>query len=184
MFTYQSTKVLPYVYLCQHKTDGTFYIGVRHANKVPSTEDFGILYFTSNPYVRENFDQFNLFILAEFFHKHFAIGFEQKLIHETRSPLQINGKPYNQPKIQKEFFPPKIEPKIQKLPARKFIKIRTTKKAYTRPCRLTVMNNTRKSPPKEKPKALTEIESLQKRIRELQNKIIAELIFQQLRVFD
>jgi RNase P subunit RPR2 len=57
---------------------------------VPSTQDFGTHYFTSNEYVRENFDQFDHYIVAEFFHKQDAYAFESQLISETRSEHQIN----------------------------------------------------------------------------------------------
>jgi hypothetical protein len=90
MHTYQSTRVLPYVYICQDKNSPKFYIGYRFANKVPSTQDFGTHYFTSNEYVRENFDQFEHHIVAEFFHKRDAYAFESQLIIETRSEHQIN----------------------------------------------------------------------------------------------
>ena len=90
MHTYQSTRVLPYVYICQDKHSSKFYIGYRFANKVPSTQDFGTYYFTSNDLVRENFDQFEHHIVAEFFHKRDAYAFESQLISETRSEHQIN----------------------------------------------------------------------------------------------
>jgi hypothetical protein len=58
---------------------------------VPSTQDFGTHYFTSNEYVRENFDQFDHYIVAEFFNKQDAYAFESQLISETRSEHQINN---------------------------------------------------------------------------------------------
>ena len=64
---YKSTRVLPYVYMCKEKNGPNFYIGYRFANYVPSTEDFGTHYFTSNEYVRNNFDQFDYYIVAEFY---------------------------------------------------------------------------------------------------------------------
>jgi len=38
---YSSEKILPYVYLCTHKENGTFYIGSRTSNKLnlPSHKD-------------------------------------------------------------------------------------------------------------------------------------------------
>ena len=87
---YTSTKVLPYVYVCKEKNSPYFYIGYRHANYDPSTEDFGKKYFTSNDYVRENFDNFEHAIIAEFYKKEDAYAFESQLIKETRSEYQIN----------------------------------------------------------------------------------------------
>jgi hypothetical protein len=77
--------------MCIEKSSGRFYIGYRYANKVPSSEDFGKIYFTSNSYVKRNFDSFEHYIIAEFFHKRDALSFESKLITETKSSLQINS---------------------------------------------------------------------------------------------
>lgn len=91
MFTkYPSTKVLPYVYLCKEKTSERFYIGYRYKNWLPSSEDFGTHYFTSNKFVKENFNKFDYYIVAEFFNKVDAYEFESQLISETRSEYQIN----------------------------------------------------------------------------------------------
>ena len=80
-FIYASTKVLPYVYKLIHKETGQFYFGVRHANKVPSSEDLGIKYFSSSKYVKVlGFENFNYSIVAEFFKKEDAIAFEKELI--------------------------------------------------------------------------------------------------------
>ena len=87
---YKSTKTLPYVYMCQEKNSPYFYIGYRWANYNPSTEDFGKKYFTSNKYVKENFDNFEHTIIAEFYTKEDAYAFESQLIKETRSDYQIN----------------------------------------------------------------------------------------------
>lgn len=84
MIIYPSTKVLPYVYLLTHKITGQFYIGVRYANKVPSSEDLGNSYFTSSKYVKElGFENFELTIIAEFFTKDFALEFEAQIIKEN-----------------------------------------------------------------------------------------------------
>jgi len=91
MFTYQSTKILPYVYMCKEKQSNKFYIGYRSANKTPSTADFGQKYFTSNKYVKENFDKFDHYILAEFFNKRDAYRFESELIKLTKCDDQINS---------------------------------------------------------------------------------------------
>lgn len=91
MFPYKSTKVLPYVYLCKEKNTDKFYIGYRYANYLPSTEDFGKKYFTSNEYVKNNFYNFEHYIIAEFFNKKDAFEFETKLIKETECKInQIN----------------------------------------------------------------------------------------------
>jgi hypothetical protein len=87
---YKSTKALPYVYLCKEKHGPLFYIGYRYANYAPSTEDFGTHYFTSNDYVRNNFDKFEHTIIAEFFDKKDAYAFESTLIKELRSDYLIN----------------------------------------------------------------------------------------------
>lgn len=91
---YKSTKVLPYVYICKEKNGPNFYIGYRWANYVPSTEDFGIYYFTSNDYVKNNFDQFDYFIVAEFYSKDDAYAFENQLIKESKSEHCLNYKKY------------------------------------------------------------------------------------------
>ena len=103
MTIYKSTRVLPYVYMCKEKNSPYFYIGYRYVNYLPSTDDFGTKYFTSNDYVRENFNNFEHIIIAEFFTKEAAYEFESNLIKETRSEYQINyikykkmqGKKYN-----------------------------------------------------------------------------------------
>lgn len=87
---YKSTKVLPYVYFCKEKTSNKFYIGYRYTNKVPSTEDFGVHYFTSNEYVKNNFDNFECHIVAEFFDKQSAYEFESFMISSTKCVDQIN----------------------------------------------------------------------------------------------
>jgi hypothetical protein len=90
MFIYKSTRALPYVYLCQEKNSPYFYIGYRYANYLPSSEDFGVNYFTSNKYVRENFDNFDHTIVAEFFDQKSAYQFESQLIKELNSEFLIN----------------------------------------------------------------------------------------------
>jgi len=123
---YTSTKTLPYVYMCKQKNGPYYYIGYRHANYTPSSSDFGKKYFTSNNYVRENFDDFEHTIVAEFFTKEDAYEFESQLIKETRSDYQINYlknkniKPYESIKIDNS-------PKICALPGCKkvFVNYRT-----------------------------------------------------------
>lgn len=92
MIIYSSTKVLPYVYQLVHKETGQFYIGLRFANIVPSSEDLGINYFTSSNHVKKlKFENFNFYIIAEFFKKEDAILFENELIKENwKNPLILN----------------------------------------------------------------------------------------------
>jgi len=86
----KSTKRLPYVYISVEKVTGRFYIGYRYRNYLPSSEDFGKVYFTSNTYVKENFENFDHHIVAEFFDRKGAYKFESEFIKETQSDLQIN----------------------------------------------------------------------------------------------
>lgn len=92
MNIYPSTKVLPYVYWLTHKETGQFYIGVRYGNKVPSSEDLGIRYFTSSKVIKNfGFENFIYIILAEFFDKDDALLFELELIKEYWSDqLKLN----------------------------------------------------------------------------------------------
>lgn len=94
-------KTLPYVYKCTEKDTGRFYIGYRFKNKVPAKDDFGKIYFTSNDYVKENFNNFDYEIIAEFSNRKEAFAFETKLINETKSELQINANKYN--KLRKPY---------------------------------------------------------------------------------
>lgn len=86
----------PYVYIGTHKHTKEFYIGYREKNKVNSSKDFGILYKTtsSSKVVKEEFDNFEWIIIAEFFTEtggEDAYWFEQDLIKENiKSPLCLN----------------------------------------------------------------------------------------------
>lgn len=92
MNIYSSTKVLPYVYQLVHKETGQFYFGVRCANKVPSSDDLGINYFSSSKIIKNiGFEQFNFQIIAEFLNKDDARNFEIELIKENwNNPLLLN----------------------------------------------------------------------------------------------
>lgn len=91
MIIYSSSKTLPYVYRCTHKTSGEFYVGVRWANTVPSTDDIGIFYFSSSKRVKPRFHEFATEIIAEFFNKEDAFWFEQQLIAESwHDPACLN----------------------------------------------------------------------------------------------
>lgn len=87
-----SLKVLPYVYMCTHKHTNKFYIGLRYKNKHPSSTDLGNFYFTSSFDIRkDNFKEFDLVIIAEFFEADDAYDFEQQLIGENwDNPLIMN----------------------------------------------------------------------------------------------
>lgn len=90
MNIYQSTKVLPYVYICTHKQTNRFYIGYREANTTPSTTDLP-KYKTSSKIIKNNFDEYNWEIIAEFFNGSDAYDYEQALIFEHwLSPNLLN----------------------------------------------------------------------------------------------
>lgn len=89
---------LPYVYRCTERDTGRFYIGYRFKNTVPAKEDFGIHYFTSNEYVKKNFDKFDFEIIKEFPDRKSAFAFETQLISETKSEKQINANKHNKAK--------------------------------------------------------------------------------------
>lgn len=83
--------IFPYVYKLTHKINGTFYFGVRWANKVSSKDDLGVFYFTSSPKIKINFSDFSYEIISEFLSKEEAYDFEQKLIsNNSTNPLILN----------------------------------------------------------------------------------------------
>lgn len=83
--------IKPYVYRCEHKTTGRFYIGYRKANTVPAVEDLGVYYFTSCSEVSNNFNEYKYEILSEYTSSLMAYEVEQALIYELRhSDLLIN----------------------------------------------------------------------------------------------
>ena len=99
MNIYDNSKlVLPYVYRCTEKNTGKFYIGYRFKNTVPANEDLGKHYFTSNDYVKKNFNNFDCEIIAEFPDRKSAFAFETKLINETKGVNQINANKHNKSK--------------------------------------------------------------------------------------
>jgi hypothetical protein len=85
---------MPYVYIGVHSVTGKIYIGYRERNvfhNLPSSEDFGKIYFTSSPPIKKTFSEFNWTIVAEFFDDQSAYDFEQSLIFENwNNPLLIN----------------------------------------------------------------------------------------------
>ena len=94
----KSKTALPYVYRCVERETGKFYIGYRYKNNVPAKEDFGVHYFTSNDYVKENFDKFDYEIIAEFPDRKSAFAYETQLIRETKCEQQINANKHNKSK--------------------------------------------------------------------------------------
>lgn len=82
---------LPYVYIVRERGSGRFYIGMRSANKVLAELDLGVVYFTSSKYVKNNFDNFDIEIIAYFKDQLSAFEFENNLIKEYwGDPLLIN----------------------------------------------------------------------------------------------
>lgn len=88
-----STKSMPYVYMCTHKETRKFYIGYRCANlnhNRPSHLDFP-KYKSSCQEIKNNFNNYNWIILAEFFNSDSAYDYEQFLIYSNWSdPLLMN----------------------------------------------------------------------------------------------
>jgi len=93
MNIYKSSQVRPYVYLCIHKITKQFYIGYREKNvklNVPSDIDLP-MYRTSCNIVRNNFDEYDWIILAEFNTGDDAYNFEQfKIFESWCNPLLLN----------------------------------------------------------------------------------------------
>lgn len=98
---YSSSKSLPYVYLCVHKVTKRFYIGYRQSHikyNRPSHIDFPI-YRTSCDKIKNNFLDYDWYIVAEFFNGDDAYDFEQYLIYSHwKDPLLINESCYYQKK--------------------------------------------------------------------------------------
>lgn len=85
---------LPYVYKVTHRKTGEFYIGMRSANKVVAELDFGIKYFTSSSYVKNNFTEFDSEIIAYFKDQESAFYFENELIKENWNNELLLNKHY------------------------------------------------------------------------------------------
>lgn len=89
---YTSEKILPYVYMCTNRSTKQFYIGSRTSKKLkyPSHIDLP-KYKTSSKYVKPNFNEYDWFIIAEFFDSKDAYLFEQETIKELwNNPLILN----------------------------------------------------------------------------------------------
>jgi len=106
MTIYRSTKAMPYVYICIHKITNEFYIGYREhnvkVNRVSSLDIFS--YKTSSKAVRKQFTDFDVTIIAEFFHGVDAFEFEQNLIAQHwGNPLLLNRQ-YRLPNGKTKFL--------------------------------------------------------------------------------
>ena len=73
---------LPYVYILTNRNTKEFYIGMRAVNTVVAEEDLGIEYFSSSKNVKDNFSDFDTFIVAYFKDQISAFEFENDLIKE------------------------------------------------------------------------------------------------------
>ena len=90
MNIYPSTQVRPYVYFGIHKVTKEIYLGYREANTKSSHIDI-FEYRTSSKVVNPFFDEYDWYILAEFFNGNDAYDFEQQLIFENwNNPLLLN----------------------------------------------------------------------------------------------
>lgn len=89
---------MPYVYRLDHPITGEFYIGYRMANvntNMPSDQDFS-KYKTSSNKIKPRFEEFNWYIVAEFFDADSAYDFEQLLIFESwEQPGSLNKSCYH-----------------------------------------------------------------------------------------
>lgn len=87
--------ILSYVYKLIHKQTNEFYFGMRFGNirlNRKSEDDLGIHYQSSSNLVKlRGFENFDYYILAEFFEVSDAFNFEQELIKEhLKHPLCLN----------------------------------------------------------------------------------------------
>jgi len=83
--------ILPYTYKLIHKQTGQFYFGYRSANKVPASQDLGVIYFTSSKIIKPIFNEFDYLILAEHETGELAYKEEQLLIEQHwGNPLLLN----------------------------------------------------------------------------------------------
>jgi hypothetical protein len=81
----------PYVYICEHKVTGKFYIGSRWGNIDPWYDDLGSKYCSSCDEVRLNPSDYVFDLVSEFETGNDAYQFEQKLIAEfIHSGVLIN----------------------------------------------------------------------------------------------
>lgn len=82
---YQSTKVMPYVYMCIHKVTGQFYIGYREDNvRLNRTSDVDLpRYKSSSKIVKPSFQDYDWHIVAECNTGIDAYDLEQQIIFEN-----------------------------------------------------------------------------------------------------
>lgn len=93
MSIYPSDRVLPYVYWLTNRESGQFYVGSRTTMKLSTPSHLDLpQYQTSSDHVKElGFENFDWFIVAEFFNGDDAYWHEQKLIKEhINNPLCLN----------------------------------------------------------------------------------------------
>lgn len=89
--------ILPYVYKLINKITGEFYFGYRSKNvrlNLKSNDDIGVKYFTSSKYIKNNFENFHIEILAEFFSANDAYDYEQHLISQYFADINCLNRHY------------------------------------------------------------------------------------------
>ena len=97
--------ISPYVYCGIHRITNEIYYGVRYGNvrlRRSPEEDLGTKYFTSSKFVKNRFNEFDWFVVAQFINKEAALEFEEFLIKESwNNPLLVNkqcaGKNFRRP---------------------------------------------------------------------------------------
>lgn len=108
--------ISPYVYYGIHRITNEIYYGVRYGNvrsRRRPEEDLGTKYFTSSKFVKNRFNEFNWFILAQFITKEDALEFEEFLIKKSwNNPLLVNkqcaGKSFRRPDNYVRGLPRKV----------------------------------------------------------------------------
>jgi hypothetical protein len=88
----KENKNQPYVYKLVNKLTDEYYIGYRKNNKHSAEDDLGVYYFSSSKYInKNNFDQYQIFIIEKFDDYLEAYTFEQELIFSNwKDPLLLN----------------------------------------------------------------------------------------------
>lgn len=152
-----------------HKTTGQIYVGYREANKIPSDRDL-FIYRTSSKIIRPNFDDYDWFIVAEFFAGDDAYDFEQQLIYEYRdNQLLLNQHcTYGQ-----QRWKPKVGPQSTETCLLKSLrKIGVKRKPFSAEHLLNLSNSLKGKTYPHKPRhRMTDDERLAaKRLRQLSNK--------------
>lgn len=89
--------ILPYVYKLINKITNKFYFGYRSKNvrlNLKAEEDIGVKYLTSSKYIKNNFENFRVEILAEFFSANDAYDYEQELISQHFNDINCLNRHY------------------------------------------------------------------------------------------